>query len=132
MLLLFPANAKAEFFNNVITPKQRITDIIKFKAELTEHLGKALELRNKTAIKNSIDQFMVANKTNYKPFLYNIEEDGDEKNFNLYLTVYYDSYKFESFNLICWPLLNTIGLNVSDEMKGQLQESGKRNLLKGE
>lgn len=110
------AQTDDKFFRNFVQHKHRATDIIKFKWELKEALDKSVALKTKTEVLNNINSFMASNKARFRPYHYTIEEDGDEINFMLFISVYYDSFQFESFNFMHYGN-GASGVNYSDSFK---------------
>lgn len=117
-LTLNPNPGYTQFFRDFITPhKIRHTDVIKFRLELTETFSIATMLKTKEEVFMKIKTFMEENKENYAPYTYYVQHDGDNENFNIFLSVNYDGFEFESFNMVHMPVLDIVGMNYSNEFK---------------
>jgi hypothetical protein len=100
--ILLANKSKADnFFNDAPKlTKYRDTDIIKFKIELKNAIEESYKLNTSNEVKMKLDTFFNNIKTDYKPFLYNIEVKEDDTGFQVMLNVYFDSYKLESYNIL--------------------------------
>ena len=116
VLAAITATSAEKFFNDV--KESRPTDIIKFRMELSQNLRESVKKSTKVEVRKDIEKFLTSTKSKYRPMHYTIEEDGSNSDFFLFITVYYDSYQFESFNVVHQP--GMVGINFSNEFKDNI------------
>lgn len=97
-----PLIAGADDFPESNAIVQRDTDIIKHKMELRHLLDELVLEKDNEVPRAKLKEFFETstNEKRFKPLMYDITYDFNSTRWIIFLTVFYDSFKFETFNLI--------------------------------